>query len=74
MWDEKVLDTFITNVIDPVNKVLAEYKDIVICVALNVENTTVGVDDFDKGYYEYGTMGTTWENYSRYLNALHDSV
>lgn len=74
MWDETALDAFIKNVIDPVNEVIAEYRDVVICVALNIENTTTGVDDFDKGYFEYGNSGTTWDNYSRYLNALHDSV
>lgn len=73
-WDETALDSLITNVIEPVCEVLAEYPDVIPVVSLNIENMTGGVDDYDQGIFQYGHTGTTMEHYTRYLNALHDAV
>lgn len=73
-WDEKALEALIKNVIEPVCAVLGEFPDVVPVVALNIENMTSGIDDYEKGIFQYGQHGTTFENYVKYLNALHDAV
>ena len=73
VWHEEAQKKYLDNVIDPICELFAEYQDVIIWVGLTIENSTGWVNDIDLGYAQTG-YGTTWENFAKFSNALHDRV
>lgn len=72
-YDEEAREALLENGIAPICEILADYQDVIPCVALTIENGS-NLNDIETGMTYTNHLGVTWENFATLNNALHDEV
>lgn len=72
-YEEESREAFLNNGVANICNILKEYQDVIICVALTIENGSLA-NDIETGMMYQNRRGYTWENFATLQNAMDEVV
>lgn len=73
-YREDARKAYMENAIRPLAEIIKGYQDVVMILDLTIENESNLTDDPELGYFDGGPKGTTWENFSAFLNDMNATI